>query len=124
VRVPISPITLEYGKKYWIVQSAIPSSSTTSNSIVWLYDTKRIQRSAPGALSQSGYYNCCPSSSYVGPWKSIKGGVPFARVRESVGVSVLNHPPRSQGARDGSISPVVVPTRRGGHERNIPRYPP
>ncbi len=117
VKVPISPITLEYGKKYWIVQSALTSYSA-SNSIVWLYDTKRTH----GALSQSG--SSFSGVSHPGRWKPITGGVPFARVRESVGASELNRPPQSQGVSDGSISLVVVPTRRVGHEGNIPRYPP
>lgn len=120
VKVPISPITLESGKKYWIVQKALVNSSVSnpSASFVWLYDTKRTH----GALSQS----VSSSSSVVnrGPWKPLTGGVPYARVRESAKASELNHPPQSQGASDGSISPVVVPTRRGGHEGNIPRYPP
>ncbi len=119
VKVPISPITLEYGKKYWIVQSMVtPFSSSATTSIVWLYDTKRTH----GALSQSGSF--VSGHSHVGSWMPITGGVPFARVRESAGASELNRPPQSQGAGDGSISPVVVPTRRGGHEGNIPRYPP
>jgi hypothetical protein len=118
VKVPISPITLEYGKKYWIVQRAlVPSSSSATNSIVWLYDTNRTH----GALSQSGESG---GSSYAGPWQPITGGVPYARVRESAGASELNRPPQSQGAGVGSVSPVVVPTGRGGHEGNIPRYPP
>ena len=120
VKVPISPITLEYGKKYWIVQSVRlhPHNSEASNSIRWLYDQKRTH----GALSQSGHSSSC--CDHPGPWTPITGGVPFARVRESAGASELNRPPQSQGAGDGSISPVVVPTRRGGHEGNIPRYPP
>jgi hypothetical protein len=117
VRVPISPITLEYGKKYWIVQSALTSYSA-SNSIVWLYDTKRTH----GALSQS--VSTGPGSSHMGPWVPITGGVPYARVRESTGASKLNRPPQSQGASVGAISQVTVPTRRGGHEGNIARYPP
>jgi hypothetical protein len=122
VKVPISPITLEKGKKYWIVQRAVtPSNSSTPNSIVWLYDTNRTH----GALSQSGSTFCSVGcSSHPGPWKPITGGVPFARVRESAGAPELNRPPQSQGTSDGSISPVVVQTRRGGHEGNIPRYPP
>ena len=119
VKVPIPPITLEYGKKYWIVQRAlVVSSPSASNQIVWLYDTKRTH----GALSQSGYSYL--GSSHSGTWKPITGGLPFARVRETAKASELNHPPQSQGAGDRSISPVVVPTRRGGHEGNIPRYPP
>ena len=119
VKVPITPVTLEYGKKYWIVQTkANPSHSHSSSSIVWLYDTNRTH----GALQQSGGSSCC--ASYMGPWQPITGGVPFARVRESAGASELNRPPQSQGASDGSISPVLVPTRRGGHEGNIARYPP
>jgi hypothetical protein len=120
VEVPISPITLEHGKKYWIVQKVLDNSfvSNPSASIVWLYDKKKTH----GALSQS----VSSSSSVVnrGPWKPLRGGVPYARVRESAKVSELNHPPQSQGASDGSIFPVVGPTRRGGHEGNIPRYPP
>jgi hypothetical protein len=120
VKVPISPITLEYGKKYWIVQSVRlhPHNSEASNSIRWLYDQKRTH----GALSQSGHSSSC--RDHPGPWTPITGGVPFARVRESAGASELNRPPQSQGASIGAISPVAVPTRRGGHEGNIPRYPP
>ena len=119
VKVPISQITLEYGKKYWIVQSAVtPFSSSASNSIVWLYDAKRTH----GALSQTG--SSVSGHSHMGAWMHITGGVPFARVREIAGASELNRPPQSQGASDGSISPVVVPTRRGGHEGDIRRYPP
>lgn len=120
VKVPISPIKLEMGKKYWIVQKVLDAStvSNPSASIVWLYEKKRTH----GALSQS----VSSSSSVVnpGPWKPLTGGVPYARVLESAEASELNHPPQSQGASDGSISPVVVPTRRGGREGNIPRYPP
>ncbi len=120
VKVPISPITLERGKKYWIVQKVLDASSVSnpSASIVWLYDKKRTH----GALSQS-----VSSSSGVvnrGPWKPLKGGVPYARVREIAKASELTRPPQSQDAGDDSISPVVVPTRRGGNEGNIPRYPP
>lgn len=120
VKVPISPITLESGKKYWIVQKVLTNSSISesSASIVWLYDKKR----SHGALSQS-----VSSSSGVvnrGPWKPLTGGVPYARVRESAKASELNHPPQSQGTSDAFISPVVVRTTRGGHEGNIPRYPP
>ena len=122
VKVPISPITLEKGKKYWIVQSALPpGNSSTPNSIVWLYDTNRTH----GALSQSGSTFCSASCvSHPRSWKPITGGVPYAHVRESAGASELNRPPQSQGASVGSISPVAVPTRRGGHEGNIARYPP
>jgi hypothetical protein len=122
VKVPISPITLEKGKKYWIVQSALrPSNSSTPNSIVWLYDMNRTH----GALSQSGSSVCSASCvSHPGPWQPITGGVPFARVRESAGASELNRPRQSQGASVGSTTPVAVPTRRGGHEGDIPRYPP
>jgi hypothetical protein len=123
VKVPISPIKLENGKKYWIVQSVIIPESGGSSSLVWVYDTKRTH----GALSQSGHSSCSSAGScfyHPGPWTPITGGVPYARVRESAGASELNRPPQSQGASDGSISPVVVPTRRGGHEGNIPRYPP
>jgi hypothetical protein len=116
VKVPISPITLEYGKKYWIVQKALACCSA-SNSIVWLYGKR-----THGALSQSGYSSS--SVSHPGTWKPITGEVPYAHVRESAGASELNRPPQSQGGGDASISPVVVPTRRGGHENNIPRYPP
>lgn len=120
VKVPISPITLENGKKYWIVQKVLDNSSVSnpSASIVWLYDKTRTH----GALSQT----VSSSSSVVnrGPWKPLTGGVPYARVLESAKSSELNQPPQSQGTSDGSISPVVVPTRRGGHEGNIPRYPP
>jgi hypothetical protein len=125
VKVPISPITLENGKKYWIVQSVqIYTGSSTSNSIVWLYDTKRTH----GALSQSGSAACFSHSScsfrHHGPWKPITGGVPYARVLESAVAAEPNRPPQSQRAGVGSISPVLVPTRRGGHEGAIPRYPP
>jgi hypothetical protein len=116
VKVPISPITLEYGKKYWIVQSALACCSA-SNSIVWLYG-KRIH----GALSQS--VSSASGISYPGPWKPLTGGVPFARVRESVGALETSRPPQSQGASVGSATPVAVPTRRGGHQGNIARYPP
>jgi hypothetical protein len=119
VKVPISPIILEKGKKYWIVQSAkAVSSSLQSNSIVWLYDTTRTH----GALRQSG--SIVLGHSNVRPWRPITGGVPFARVLESARASELNRPSQSQGAGAGSLSPVVVPTRSGGHEGNIPRYPP
>jgi hypothetical protein len=123
MKVPISQITLEQGKKYWIVQSMVtPFSSSASTSIVWLYDTKRTH----GALSQTGSF--VSGHSHQGAWMHITRGVPFARVRESAGASEPNHPPQSQAASDGpddgSISPVVVPTRRGGHEGNIARYPP
>jgi len=123
VKVPTSPITLEMGKKYWIVQTSLrPSQSSATNSIVWLYDTKRTH----GALSQSGYTVCFSHScsSQVGPWKPLTGGVPFARVRENAGASELNRPPQSQGASVGSATPVAIPTRRGGHEGNVARYPP
>lgn len=120
VEVPISPITLESGKKYWIVQKVLDAStvSNPSASIVWLYEKKRTH----GALSQS----VSSSSSVVnpGPWKPLTGGVPYARVRDVAKASEPNRPPLSQAASDGSISPVVVPTRRGGHIGNIPRYPP
>jgi hypothetical protein len=116
VKVPISPITLEYGKKYWIVQRALVGYSA-SNSIVWLYGKR-----THGALQQSGYSSCC--SGQTGPWKPLTGGVPFARVRESAAASEPNRPQQSQGADDGSTSPVAVPSKRGGHEGDIPRYPP
>jgi hypothetical protein len=124
VKVPITPVTLEYGKKYWIVQTKVSPSDFqyhASSSIVWLYDTNRTH----GALSQSLARFCVLScSSSFGPWTPITGGVPFARVRESVGASELNRPPQSHGASGGSISPEVVPTRGDGHEGNIPRHPP
>ena len=124
VHVPISSIKLESGKKYWIVQRALLpfDQSSGTNSFLWLYDKNRTH----GALSQSGREFCSSGScySYPGPWTHIRGGVPFARVRESAKALELNHPPLSQGASDSSISPVVVPTLRGGHEGNIPRYPP
>jgi len=120
VEVPISPITLEYGKKYWIVQKVLDSSqvSNPSASIVWLYEKNRTH----GALTQS-----VSSSSGVvtpGPWKPLTGGVPFAHVREVIRPSELNLPPQSQGASDGSGSAVVAPATRAGQEGNIPRYPP
>jgi hypothetical protein len=130
VNVAISPITLEYGKKYWIVQRALPHWSSSgyigTNSILWLYD----KNGTHGALWQDGSTFCSSGgcSRQTGPWTHITGGVPFARVRESVGASELNHLQQSQAASDGpgdgSISPVVVPKRRGGHEGSIPRYPP
>ncbi len=120
VKLPISPISLEKGTKYWIVQSVAPSMSQTSVSMLWLYDTKRTH----GALQQSGYWTCSSvSCSHVGPWQPIMGGVPFARVREHAGAAELKRPPQSQGASVGSATPVA-PTRRGGHQGNIARYPP
>jgi hypothetical protein len=78
VEVPISPITLKLGKKYWIVQKVLDNSgvSNPSASMVWLYDKKQTH----GALSQS----VSSSSGIVnpGPWKHLKRGVPYARVRE------------------------------------------
>jgi hypothetical protein len=124
VKVPITPITLESGKKYWIVQTKVSPSHFqyhASSSIVWLYDTKRTH----GALSQSATWFCSNTcSSNFSPWMPITGGVPYARVRQSNKVPEPNRPPQSQGARDSSISPVAVPTRRGLHEGGIPRYPP
>ena len=125
VNVPISSIALESGKKYWIVQRALLpfDQSSGTNSFLWLYDKNRTH----GALWQSGSEYCSVSGScysHTGSWTPMTGGVPFARVRESAGASELNRPPQSQGAGDSSISPVVVPIRRGGHESNIPRYPP
>ena len=117
MKVPTPPTTLEMGKKYWIVQSELVCCSA-SNSIVWLYDTKRTH----GALSQS--LSSGQGSSYAGPWTPITGGVPYAHVRESAGASETSRPPQSQGANDSSISPVVVPAKRGGHQGNIARYPP
>ncbi len=126
VKVPISPITLEYGKKYWIVQTKVLPSDfqyRASSSIVWLYDTKRTH----GALSQSATWFCASitCSSNFSPWIPITGGVPYARVREIVGTSEKpNRPPQPHGAGDGSISPVAFPARRSGHEGNVARYPP
>lgn len=86
VRVLISPVTLEKGKRYWIVQRALTrrasSSSSNPNSILWLYDKTRTH----GALSQAGYSVCFNSCFYrnEGPWKPITTGVPYARVGESV----------------------------------------
>jgi hypothetical protein len=121
VTVPISPITLEKGKKYWIVQKVLDSNSVSnpSASIVWLYDKKRTH----GALSQT----VSSSSSVVnpGPWKPLKGGVPYARVRESKKLSELSHLPQQlQDAGDHTASHNVVPIKRSGHEGSIPRYPP
>lgn len=81
VNVPISPIMLEKGKKYWVVQTAlIPPCCWGTNSIVWRYDKKRTH----GALSQStdcfATSSSCFSSNFSA-WKPIKGGVPYARVR-------------------------------------------
>ncbi len=117
VKVPISPITLEYGKKYWIVQSAVSTCCSGATSIFWLYGKR-----THGALSQSVFSSS--SVSQPGPWQPIMGGVPYAHVRESAEASKPNRPPQSQGASDGSISSVAVPIRRGGHEGNIARYPP
>jgi hypothetical protein len=120
VKVSIPPIKLEHGKKYWIVQKVLDNSSVSnpSASIVWLYDKNRTH----GAMSQS----VSSSSSVVtfGPWKPLTGGVPYARVRESHEASEPSHLPQSQDAGDGPMSSVVVPTRRGGQEGAIPRYPP
>lgn len=121
VMVPISSITLERGKKYWIVQSVPAGHSSSLHSILWVYDKRR----SHGALSQPGSRFCASvCSSHVGPWKPIAGGVPYARVSESVGVSELNRFPLSQGAGDDSAFPAFAPIRRGGHEGGIPRYPP
>jgi hypothetical protein len=124
VEVPISPITLELGKKYWIVQKVLDDSrvSNPSASMVWLYDKKLTH----GAMWQS----VSSSSSIVtpGPWKPLKKGVPYARVRETARASEPGNPPQPQGASDGSISsaetPTATPPRHGGHEGEIPRYPP
>jgi hypothetical protein len=124
VKVPISPITLETGKKYWVVETALiasdsGSSVSGSNTFLWVYDKTRTH----GALSQTGYWSSS-TGSHPGSWKPLMGGVPYARVRESAGAPELNRPPQSQDAGDSSMSPVAVPTRRGGREGNIPRYPP
>lgn len=125
VNVGISPTKLERGKKYWIVQKAMRyvSSSYGTNSILWLYDKARTH----GALSQSVSENCVnlSCSSQTGPWLPITGGVPYARVRESAGEPQSNRPVQSHDdAVNGSPSTGAIPTKRGGRERGIPRYPP
>ena len=80
VNVPISPVTLKKGKKYFVVQTAMVAPCCWgSNNIVWRYDRKR----SHGALSQSGAcFASSPScSSSFFAWKPIATGVPYARVR-------------------------------------------
>jgi hypothetical protein len=123
VNVPISPITLQKGKKYWVVQTALVAPCCWGkNSIVWRYDRKR----SHGALSQSGVCFASSSSCYSShnAWKPIMGGVPYVRVRQSDEASQLNRPAQWQSAGDGSVSPAIVPKGRDGHAGGTPRYPP
>ena len=118
VNVPISPITLKRGTKYWVVQR-LSACCSGSNSMVWVYDKKRTH----GALSQSGV-SSSSGHGHRGRWKPLTGGVPYATVRESAGAAELNRPAQSRAASDRSLSQMVVPTRRASHEGSIPRYPP
>ncbi len=121
VSVEISPVMLNAGQKYWVVQSAVVSASGM-NSFVWLYDKRRTH----GALQQSGYscnWSCAgrPSHHHFGAWKPLTGGVPYARVGQSAEVSEQSDPMRTRV--DGSVSSAIVPTMRA-RDRAIPRYPP
>ena len=113
--VRISPVTLEQGKKYWVVEEVSENCCSASNSMVWVYDKKRTH----GALSQTKDLGRHP-----GPWKPLSGGVPYATVREVAGAAELNRPPQSRAASYDTASPTVVPTKHGDHEGGIPRYPP
>lgn len=91
VKVPITPISLEKGKEYWIVETADfpPLSSSIhgegKNLISWIYGRNRAKS---GGLSQYGYtdwtYSCEHNHSihcdYKSHWKPITGGVPYARL--------------------------------------------
>jgi hypothetical protein len=123
VNVPISPITLKKGKKYWIVQTALVAPCCWgTNSIVWRYDRKR----SHGALSQSGVCFASFSSCYSShnAWKPMTGGVPYARVGPSDAASKLNPPAQPQSAGDDGPSPAIVAGWRGGQEGGAPKYPP
>ncbi len=133
VTVPISPITLKKGKKYWVVERAFYFHVPSANSVIWVYDTKRTH----GALSQSAWTRgwggsymlprCSSSSfcsSYRSPWKPIRGGVPYVRLRESAEPPELNRPPPPRGASNGSLAPAIIPTRRASYQDSNPRYPP
>lgn len=125
VKVPITSTTLEKGKKYWVVETALVASSAVppsgSNAFLWVYDKTRTH----GAMSQTGSWSC-PSacSSHVGLWKPLTGGVPYARVKLDVEALTLDRPAPPPEARNGSMSPSFAPTGHGAHEGGVPRYPP
>lgn len=125
VKVPISSITLENAKKYWVVETALVQSSSVptsgSNALVWVYD----QRRTHGALSQSGSWSC-PSacSHHQGAWTPIASGVPFARVKLDAEALTFDRPARPPAAGSGSMSPAFAPILRSRHEGGTPRYPP
>lgn len=77
--VPISPIKLKRGNKYWIVESLNHGDLEPSATVSWFYRKTHAQ----SALFQSGYSYCnsrhCHRHS--GNWETIMGGVPYARIK-------------------------------------------
>jgi hypothetical protein len=109
VGIPIPPIQLAKGQKYWIVEAlkaseGLCSCSRATDTVTWYYDKKRTH----GALFQSGTscygsWCACPSScsSHTQTkWKHITGGVPYARVGPRYTVLRRDDLSRSQSASD------------------------